>query len=186
MVGLPVRAASPASPVSSLEGARGLVLAGGDDIGDSPKRDNLELALLEQAWERDLPVFGICRGMQFLNHFRGGCLHKDIPGHKIPGVVVRHDVAVRPGSRLHALVGGAVNTNSRHHQAVDLPGQDVIITANAPDGVAEGLEVSGKNWVLGVQWHPEDLAAREPPHLRLFEAFRDAVLCSGRASSPRL
>jgi putative glutamine amidotransferase len=181
----------PVENVTDLGGVDGLVLAGGTDVDpalygagreaetDEPDRvrDGLEGALLDEALERDLPVLGICRGLQILNVHLGGTLRQHIDGHKFPKVREVHGIAIAPGSRLEAILGTREYVvNSRHHQAADRVGAGLGVTATAPDGVVEALELAGKRFVLAVQWHPE--SRTDGPDARLFEAFRE-VLSAG-------
>lgn len=143
----------------------GLVLTGGGDLAPSyygqspetdtlaidPARDQEELALLAAFAARGKPVLGVCRGVQVLNVFFGGTLVQHMEGH---GGGVRHTVQALPGSRLRAWCGAAFETNSYHHQAVDVPGRGLRVTARSTDGTAEGLEHRSLP-VFGVQWHPE-------------------------------
>jgi len=183
----------PVENVTDLSGVDGLLLAGGTDVDpalygaereadtDEPDRvrDSLEGALLDEALERDLPVLGICRGLQFLNVHLGGTLRQHIDGHKCPKVRDVHSVAIAPGSRLEAILGTREYVvNSRHHQAADRGGTALAVTAAAPDGVVEALELPGKRFVLAVQWHPE--ARADAPDARLFYAFRKALSATAR------
>jgi putative glutamine amidotransferase len=153
----------------------GLVLSGGADVdparyrrprhpqvqASQPWRDELELALASAAEAADLPVLGVCRGMEVMAVAAGGSLHQHLPdlvGHAehSPGADVygEHPVDVRPGTVLHALVGDRLMVHSHHHQAVaDAPGYDV--SATAPDGTVEAMEAPGSRFRLAVQWHPE-------------------------------
>jgi putative glutamine amidotransferase len=167
----------------------GLILAGGADIGPDlygaaaepltdprPDRDAGELTLLRAALERDVPVLGVCRGMQLLAAACGGRLHQHLPdvvGHDLhrpaPGVYGTHAVRFAEGSRIAALMGGDREVNSYHHQAVADAGS-LTVTGWADDGVVEACEDPARRFVLGVQWHPE--AARDA---RLFAALVDAA-----------
>ncbi|MGA2082906.1 MAG: gamma-glutamyl-gamma-aminobutyrate hydrolase family protein [Holophaga sp.] len=184
--------ASPSAPAPPLEEAAGLLLTGGYDIHprrwdeleplhptaepDEP-RDELEIPLIREAWERGLPILGICRGVQVLNVALGGSLIQDIPDHcgLAHGVHMRgnveeadeaHAVAVAPGSRLAALMGSLMATvNSRHHQAVlrVAPCLQPVAWYRDPDRdleLVEGVEAPDPGrFVVGVQWHPENLVA---------------------------
>ncbi|HUY76623.1 MAG TPA: gamma-glutamyl-gamma-aminobutyrate hydrolase family protein [Ktedonobacterales bacterium] len=179
----------------------GLLLSGGADIDPAfygeerlpvceetePERDRLELALTRQALAQGTPIFGICRGMQLLNVACGGALYQDLPtqapesqrhtwGDKDHSRDYRaHSIEVAPGSRLAALLGAhAHSVNSLHHQAVSRPGDGLAITAWAPDGVAEGLELRDHPYALAVQFHPEELAPTDPASHALFVAFVEA------------
>ncbi|WP_200209006.1 gamma-glutamyl-gamma-aminobutyrate hydrolase family protein [Micromonospora coerulea] len=153
----------------------GLLLAGGADIGPErygqppdprtesrPDRDAGELALLTAALAADLPVLGVCRGMQLLAVARGGALHQHLPdvighdGHRpAPGVYGAHPVRFAPGSLAGSVMAGVDRVNSYHHQAVADPG-DLVVTGWADDGAVEALEDPRRRFLLGVQWHPEN------------------------------
>ena len=167
---------TPASPRRTPGELGGLVLTGGTDIGEDAERDDLERRLIDDALQRNLPILGICRGQQILNVHLGGTLHLDIPNHRpVSGEVIRHNIAIAPFSRLAAVVGGAAcSVNSRHHQAVDRVASSLVVTAHALDGIVEAIEDPVRDFVIAVQWHPEDLVD-EPPHRALFEAFAKAI-----------
>jgi putative glutamine amidotransferase len=168
----------------------GLLLSGGADIeparygapaheattGTRPDRDDAELALLDAALERDVPVLAICRGMQLLAVAAGGSLHQHLPDvvgnddHRPQlGTYGHHDVRFEPGSKAHALLGARVDVNTHHHQGVAEAGK-MRASGWAGDGVIEAIEHPDRTFVLGVQWHPEVLA-----DLRLFEALAAAA-----------
>ncbi len=185
----------------------GVIISGGPDInpsrydqephpetaGISDARDGLEIGLIQAAMARDLPVFCICRGHQALNVALGGPLlqHIDGDGHRAleggAGDSRWHDIEVRAGTRLSALIGaGTIRTNSRHHQAV-LPealGDGLVISAMSPDGLVEGMESPAHRWVVGVQWHPERDEVEEP-FRPLFRDFLDAAARSRQATPAR-
>jgi gamma-glutamyl-gamma-aminobutyrate hydrolase PuuD len=160
----------------TLDALDGLVFSGGADLdpatygadshpetsGTRPARDRGELALMEAALARDLPILAICRGLEILNVLRGGDLVQHLPDvvgderHKeTPGVFAEHDVAVSPDSRLGALLGERVPVNSHHHQGPGRLGTGLVETAWADDGTIEGLEDPSRAFALGVLWHPE-------------------------------
>ncbi len=152
-----------------------------------PERTAFEKDLVEAALAARLPVLGVCGGMQLMNVVRGGTLHQDLPadlgalGHEQPAPkdVPSHDAIVAPGTHLAALVGaGPLAVNSTHHQAVKVPGAGVLVSARAPDGVVEAIELPGAPFALGVQWHPEAALRHEPRHAALYrglvQAARDA------------
>ena len=154
----------------------GLVLAGGADVdparyGQSPgasttvvrpERDEAELALLEAALERDLPLLAVCRGMQLLNVLLGGDLVQHLPD--VPtagahsgglGVFARREVTTVPGTAMAALLGPAAKADCHHHQALNRVADGLTPAAWAEDSVLEAVEAAGHRFCLGVQWHPE-------------------------------
>lgn len=174
-----------------LELLDGLVLAGGADLnperyaqtphaetaGWRDDRDTGELALVDGALQRDLPLLGICRGLQIMTVHAGGRLEQHLPdvvgheGHRPePGVFGIHDVTLAPGSRVHAVLGDHVSVKSYHHQGVGDPGS-LQVAGHAHDGSVEVVEVPGRRFAVGVLWHPE--AGDDP---RLFEALVAAAV----------
>lgn len=152
-----------------------------------PARTAFERDLLEAALAARLPVLGICGGMQLLNVVRGGTLYQDltadagIAGHEQPPPkdAPSHDAVVARGTHLAALLGPDVlPVNSTHHQAVKDPGAGVLVSARAPDGVVEAIELPDLPFALGVQWHPETVARHDRRHAALYrglvQAARDA------------
>lgn len=178
--------AVPISPAQErgLDDLSGLVLTGGGDVDPclyqaepdnrtkniSRSRDELEQALIEEAERKDLPILGICRGLQILNVTRGGTLHQHVEGHK----ETEHNVRLEPRSQVAAFVGTVDYTvNSRHHQAVDRLGSGLIVTARADDGIIEAVEDPEKSFFVAVQWHPEDRP--DTRDSQIFSAFAMAV-----------
>lgn len=187
--GLPVHLPMDAEPTDYLGHIHGVVLSGGADVAPEtydqqpdgnglyePERDELELALLRGAIERNLPVLGICRGLQLINVHAGGTLHQHVPEHARYDVAPdtrTHAISFEPETRLSLLYGGKVSApaeggspetvmvNSLHHQTVDRVGTDLKVSARGADGVIEGLELPGHD-LLAVQWHPEMLLEPEP------------------------
>lgn len=180
----------------------GLLLTGGEDVEPArygevvrapnvetvPERDALEFRLLEWALADGLPVFAICRGIQVLDVALGGSLYQDLPseragpvGHDqmraappVPRPEPSHAVTVEPGSFLGDLVGaGELAVNSMHHQGVKVLAPALRAVAHAPDGLVEAVESrEPAAFLLGVQWHPEELLRTgDPAARRLFEAF---------------
>ncbi len=146
------------------------------------RRTAFELALTRAAHRAGRPAFGICGGQQLMNVALGGGLIQHIPdalphalAHEQPNPRTEpgHAVALVPGSRLHAIVGGeTMQVNSAHHQAVDAPAPGLVVNARAPDGVIEGIEDPAHRWFIGVQWHPE--YAIDPGDGRLFQSLIEA------------
>jgi putative glutamine amidotransferase len=148
------------------------------------RRTAFELAVTRAALERDRPLLGICGGQQLLNVALGGDLIQHIPD-AVPGCLAHeqpnprtepgHSVEVAAGSRLHA-IGGAtrLEVNSAHHQAAGAVGAGVVVSARAPDGVVEAIEMADRRFCIGVQWHPEDRisAADDALFSALVEACR--------------
>jgi putative glutamine amidotransferase len=160
----------------TLDALDGLLFSGGSDLdpdtygadahpetnGVRPERDRAELALLEAALARDLPVLAVCRGSQVLNVARGGDLVQHLPevvGHErhkhTPGVFADHDVEVLPGTMLRELVGEHAPVKSHHHQGFGTIGAGLRASARAEDGTVEALEDPSRRFALGVLWHPE-------------------------------
>jgi putative glutamine amidotransferase len=175
---------------SVLDGLDGLVVAGGGDVDPSrygqrrhpctadlnPRQDEVELALVAEALARDVPVLGICRGMQVLAVAHGGSLHQhlpDLPDHATHGAWAGgwsdHRVHLAAGSRVAGLLGESLTTNSGHHQGVADAGT-LTVTGHTDDGLVEAVEHPGHPFCLGVQWHPEMVG-----HQALFDALVAAV-----------
>ncbi len=167
-------------PDEILDLLDGLILAGGNDIDPAcygadphpethhtvPERDRSELALARRAIARDMPVLGICRGMQLINVAFGGTLSQHLPdelGHeehrRTPGSFddADHDVRLTPGSLAARAAGEELHgTKSHHHQGVAVVGAGLEVTGHSVlDDLPEALEAPGRRFVLGVQWHPE-------------------------------
>jgi putative glutamine amidotransferase len=179
----------------------GLVLTGGGDIDPArfgqarhpktddvaPARDELELGLTRRALDEDVPLFAICRGIQVLNVALGGTLVQDLPGERPSSIAhsqrePRHEPthAVKvmgEGTRLGRVLGSLeVSVNSMHHQAIDRLGLGLREVAWSPDGVIEGVELPGDDhFVLGVQWHPEELVGHDQAARNLFTALVEAA-----------
>ena len=160
----------------TLDALDGLLFTGGSDLdpasygaephpetnGTRPDRDRAELALIEAALARDMPILAVCRGLEVLNVARGGDLVQHLPDvigderHKhTPGVFADHDVDLAPGSRLQKLLGDRAPVKSHHHQGPGRLGRGLVEAAWADDGTVEGLEDDSQRFVLGVLWHPE-------------------------------
>jgi putative glutamine amidotransferase len=197
---------APAHAIDSvyalLEHCHGLVLTGGGDVdpkyyGEAPRvdldgvlpaRDDLEFAALGFALERELPILGICRGLQVMNVHLGGTLWQDIDSEVQSQVKHQqlgrweersHDVDIEPDSTLFEAVGEReIHINSFHHQAVREPAPRLRVSARSDDGLIEAAELRDYPFGVGVQWHPERSEASAPesdPDRRLFAAFQRAV-----------
>ena len=180
----------------------GLLLSGGGDIESSHfnqelhpnvtnvsrSRDALELNLCRRALETDIPVFGICRGIQVMSVAMNGSLYQDIETvypkdaliHPSIGQVdSEHEILIEPGSLLDEIIGAGVETvNSAHHQSVDDIGEGFIVTARSSDGIIEAMENPSKTFVLGVQYHPERMKRTNEfreHRQKIFEAFLNAA-----------
>jgi putative glutamine amidotransferase len=178
-----------------LDGLDGLIITGGRDVDpesygqqrhpatDEPAaenrlRDAFEFALVECAIRRGIPVLGICRGAQVINVALGGTLHQHLPDvightHHQQGNAVFSTSEVRtvPGTRLASLIGESSDAQCYHHQAIDRLGEGLIVSAADSDGVIEAVEIPGEQFVLAVQWHPEERL----DDLRLFAAVVQAA-----------
>ena len=180
---LPPAAAADAEVLERLDA---VVFAGGADLdpglygeephpettGLRPERDAAEVPLMKAALDRDVPLLGICRGLQVLSVVRGGSLVQHLPdavGHErhrpAPGTYGLHDVRLEPGSLAHRLLGDRVSVPSYHHQGLASPG-DLSVTGWADDETPEVVEDPSLRFALGVLWHPE-----ASDDLRLFEAL---------------
>jgi putative glutamine amidotransferase len=187
---------SSASLGRLMRGLDGLLLTGGGDVDPAlfgeaphptlydvaPARDAVETAAIGIALDRRLPILAICRGVQVLNVALGGSLYQDVgsdPGTEIkhsqaaPRDESTHTASVKAGSRLAETLGAdAIEVNSMHHQAVKALGAGLVAVAWAPDQIVEGVELTDSSrFVLGVQWHPEELVRRSEPARRLFSAL---------------
>lgn len=176
----------------ALFASDGLFLQGGDDVDparygealhpkaelSSPIREAYEMYAVRQAVKRDMPVFAICRGSQCLNVALGGSLYQDVPEmlgvlHSQSGCEVDfwHDVAIRENSIAFSVAQTSVlHTNSYHHQAVKALGKGLVVTAMAGK-VVEAIEMPGKRFVLGLQWHPEVTLGKDDVSQKFFDAF---------------
>ena len=182
-------AAAVAGPL--VDAVDALVVIGGGDVsaerygavpdprngGTNPYRDELELCLLEAALERDLPVLAVCRGLQVLNVLLGGTLVQQLPDllgttrhQPAPGAFGDVTVRTEPSTIVRRLLGDETMVQCSHHQAVDAVGESLLVSARSDDGVIEAVEVLGRTFAVGVQWHPE-----EHGDTRLFAGLVDAA-----------
>jgi putative glutamine amidotransferase len=189
--GEPVLLPTGALSADVVDRLDGLIVAGGADVDPArygqvagphttvvrPERDESELDVLRAALDRDLPVLAICRGMQLLNVALGGNLLQHLPdvegagAHaQAPGMFARREVRTAPDSAVARFLGPTAAVDCHHHQALDRIAAGLTPSAWAEDGVVEAVEVAGRRFSLGVQWHPEAGEDR-----RLFEALVDAA-----------
>jgi putative glutamine amidotransferase len=175
----------------------GLLVTGGNDLqtqlfGEepernqgsfSPERDEMDLKSIRETYRQHKPILGICRGIQAINVCFGGTLYQDLDPKKFP---VKHDqdsetcygshmVAVQENSMLFPLMGEKFLVNSFHHQAVKRAADGFQVTALSLDGVVEAIENKGEDFILGVQWHPELMAAAGNAEMqKIFDLFLNA------------
>lgn len=179
---------------SYLETIDGLIISGGPDIGAnyfneephkdiqgiSPLMDVFEMSLVTKAIELEVPIFGICRGLQLLNVAMGGDLYQDIYSQydteiqhrqKAPRTFLAHSIKIEKNSLLYDHFGASLRVNTFHHQALKNVAKGLKVTAYAPDGIIEAVEGTGDGFILGVQWHPEGMWNSEYNYDALFNAF---------------
>ena len=187
--GLPLNLPLDVDPSRFIEHLDGLILTGGADVAPQrygqentasdvdEQRDAIEFALLEGALAAEIPVLGICRGLQVLNVHAGGTLHQDVPAHARYDVHPSeriHSTVFEEGSVLHDLYGEGVAVNSLHHQTVDELGVGLRVTARDSDGTVEGIELEGRD-VVAVQWHPEMMNEVEPVFAWIIERAKARI-----------
>ncbi|SHJ79368.1 putative glutamine amidotransferase [Geosporobacter subterraneus DSM 17957] len=174
----------------------GLLLSGGGDIapllykeeplketaGISWERDQQEISLCKEAYEKGIPILGICRGLQVMNVAFGGTLYQDIEK-QVPGALghyplytgmdqLHHAVEIQRDSKLHDLFKEEkIYVNSFHHQAVDKIAEGFKATAFSKDGIIEAIETEHQQFAMGLQWHPEALVTKHPKFLKLFSGL---------------
>jgi putative glutamine amidotransferase len=200
-----------ARAAAALEGADGLLLTGGEDVdpgfyGEGPsallgtvdrERDRFEMALFAAARQREIPVLGICRGIQLVNVALGGTLWQDLPSERqclvdheprAPRERRTHRVDLAPGSRVARLLGTErLEVNSIHHQGIKALAPGLVASGWAEDGLIESVESAPDGgWLVAVQWHPEEMHAdAAAPERGLFSALVDAASERALAHSPR-
>jgi gamma-glutamyl-gamma-aminobutyrate hydrolase PuuD len=183
---------SPTPPEVVLAPLAGLVVTGGPDVDpalygeaaheatDRPRkeRDAWEAGLCQAAISEDLPMLAICRGLQVLNVTLGGTLHQHLPevigndAHRtVPGQMTENTMSIEAGSSVAAILGTEADGLCHHHQGIDRLGRRMRAVGFAADGTVEAVEVSGQEFTVGVQWHPEDNADDD----RLFKALVEAA-----------
>jgi putative glutamine amidotransferase len=168
-----------------LDAVAAVVVCGGPDVDPArygaarepatailaPERDGPELELIEAVLREDVPLLGICRGMQLLNVARGGTLVQDLPDHVTrPGTFDSHAVQTVPGTRVAGALGATATVASGHHQGIDRLGSGLVVGARAPDGTVEAIEDPARRFAVGVLWHPE-----QGEDGRLFDALMHAA-----------
>lgn len=182
-----------------IESVDALILSGGHDVNplnynNQPKeklgetfdaRDKFDLKLIEYALERNIPILGICRGLQILNVYFGGSLHQDLSYDK--KIYIKHDQQYNPKSVSHTveITEGTkfydifnkdiINVNSFHHQTIDRLADGLVASALSLDGVIEAIEHKDYNFVVGVQWHPEMLHEVCESMNLIFKAFIESM-----------
>lgn len=196
-----------------LESLDGIIFSGGGDIdpkywGDSPipeadehdpDRDAFELQAIPKVLEKDMPMLGICRGIQTINVALGGSLYQDLPTEVEDAQQHRqhkegklrdersHDVEIEPGTNILRDISGAsrLTVNSFHHQAIKSVSQRARTIARSDDGIVEGIDIPEMTFGLAVQWHPEMLAADYDDQAAIFRAFVGAASAYAQRKSER-
>ncbi|MEO7059977.1 MAG: gamma-glutamyl-gamma-aminobutyrate hydrolase family protein [Lapillicoccus sp.] len=172
----------------------GVLLPGGGDLSPrwmgatrhpehydvDEEQDAFDLAVAHHALAAGIPILAVCRGLQVVNVALGGTLHAHMEAESTGGTDHRHrvhHVAVAPDSPLADMVGAeTVEISCYHHQAIDVPGEGLVVWARAEDGTIEAVGLPRRpGWFLGIQWHPEDTASEEPSQAALFGALVEAA-----------
>ena len=169
-----------------------LILSGGQDVnpliyGEEPKqklggilpeRDKFDLWLLREAYKRNKPVLGICRGIQLINAAFGGTINQDLSYDKNCYIkhlqetspsTGAHVVEIMEGSIIHSILGSKITVNSFHHQSLKQVADGFKVAAVAKDGTIEAIEMNGENFVVGIQWHPEMMSSSSEKMLNIFK-----------------
>lgn len=192
VVGLPPQPPHADAVERVLDGIDGLILTGGKDVdaalygerahpeNDAPRpdRDAWEIALVHAAIARDLPVLGICRGLQVLNVALGGTLVQHLPD--VIGstrysygkaTFADNPVLTEPGTRISGMLGASLTVKSYHHQAINHLAPGLTVSARGDDGIIQAVDIDALTFGVAVQWHPEET----PDDLRLFTALVEAA-----------
>lgn len=181
---------------AQIDSLDGLLLTGGDDVdpnlfGEDPHqklghieagRDSYEMKLIDYALAQGKPILGICRGAQILNVHQGGTMYQDIyeqMGNVIIGHSQQamrefpsHEVAIVEGTKLYEIIGEkTIRTNSFHHQANKTLPDNFVASASTSDGLIEAIESIDHDFLIGLQWHPEDLYNNDIASQKIFRAF---------------
>jgi len=185
-----------------LDMVDGILFTGGGDVdpvhfGEAPSsklgsinpiRDEMEIELCRKALDKNMPVLGICRGIQLINIAMGGTVYQDLESQWDKGKLIKHwqeapdwygihEVVFKEGSKIHGIMGMMnLRTNSFHHQAVCKPASGFLITGWSPDGVVEAIESVEHRFAVGVQWHPERMWEKDERMLRPFVALVEACI----------
>ncbi len=200
---IPLMPHDPETMHDIFERLDGVFLTGGVDVDPSrygeakhpkcgatdPDRDAIEIWLLQHALKTKKPLLAVCRGIQILNVALGGTLYQDVAS-QVPAAMkhdhfptleqpsrtyLAHEIAVKAGTRLGSILGeSVVPVNSMHHQAIKDLAPNLVPSAFAPDGIIEGVESATGQYLMAVQWHPEELAETQPGMKRLFTSFAEA------------
>ncbi|MDO5026349.1 MAG: gamma-glutamyl-gamma-aminobutyrate hydrolase family protein [Tissierellia bacterium] len=188
---------------NSIENASGIIFAGGEDFDPSlygsnnedlvenynSQIDQMELAILDRAIKEEIPILGICRGMQLINIYYGGNLYEDLPSQFSDQITHRigkdqlsyHNVNIEIGSRLHDILGDDyIEVNSFHHEGIRDLAKGLQVTARSEDGLIEAIENPYYPYMVGVQWHPEISYGADPYSKRIIDDFMKA--CKPRNS----
>jgi len=179
-----------------IDSCDGIIMTGGNDVHPkfysedqnlhktlqivSSRMDLYQMELARLTIEKNMPILGICRGMQLINVVNGGSLYQDLS--EKSGEILKHgdadlsnetehSISIESESILKGILGESVVVNSYHHQSVNRIGDGLRVTAYTADGVIEAIEMTGKRFVVGVQWHPEMMLAVNDDMLSIFEVL---------------